>query len=104
MTEPDQWRHMSSAPTDGSRILVTVRPSEQGPAEVDVVYWARADQFSVEGWRSADSHPGNVVGYADPELRCWMPLPKANPGSASVSTAPQPWEGDNTEELFGSGI
>lgn len=104
MAEPDQWRHMSSAPLDGSRILVTVRPSEQGPAEVDVVYWARADQFGTEGWRSADSHPGNVVGYTDPELRCWMPLPKASPGRATVSAAPPPWQGEDAEELFGSGI
>ena len=73
-----RWRHMSSAPKDGSRVLVTVRPSEQGPAEVDVAYWSRADQFGIEGWRAADSHPGQIVGYADPELKCWMPLPTAN--------------------------
>ena len=34
MDEPTGWRHMSSAPMDGSRILVTVRSSEQGGAEV----------------------------------------------------------------------
>ncbi|RDJ93879.1 hypothetical protein B4Q13_18865, partial [Lacticaseibacillus rhamnosus] len=28
MDEPDRWRHMSTAPRDGSRILVTVRPTE----------------------------------------------------------------------------
>ena len=98
-----RWRHMSSAPKDGSRILVTVRPSEQGPAEVDVAYWARADQFGIEGWRAADSHPGNIVGYADPELKCWMPLPKANT-SGEVSGMPAPWQGEDAEELFGSGI
>ncbi|RWP70987.1 MAG: hypothetical protein EOR09_25070, partial [Mesorhizobium sp.] len=54
MDEPDRWRHMSSAPRDGSRILVTVRPSEQGPAEVDLAYWSRADQFGSEGWRASD--------------------------------------------------
>src|SRR3954447_24889100 len=75
-----RWRHMSSAPRDGSRILVTVRPSEQGPADVDVAYWARADQFGSEGWRAADSYPGLVVGYAEPEMKCWMPLPKAGLG------------------------
>lgn len=93
------WRHMSSAPKDGTRILVTVRSSEQGPAEVDVAYWARADQFGIEGWRAADSHPGNIVGYADPEMKCWMPLPKAG-----ATAMPKPWQGDNAEELFGSGI
>ena len=95
-----EWQHMNSAPKDGSRILVTVRSSEQGPAEVDVAYWARADQFGLEGWRAADSHPGQIVGYAEPELRCWMPLPKANAGEAM----PAPWEGEDVEELGGSGI
>lgn len=99
MDEANPWRHMSSAPRDGSRILVTVRPVEQGPAEVDVAFWARADRFGIEGWRAADSTPGAIVGYADPELKCWMPLPKA-----SAAGMPSPWQGDNTQELFGSGI
>lgn len=99
MIDTNGWRHMNSAPRDGSRILVTVRSSEQGPAEVDVAYWARADQFDMEGWRSADSHPGQIVGYADTELRCWMPMP-----SASMSQSPPPWSGEDEQELFGSGI
>ncbi len=101
MDEPDQWRHMSSAPRDGSRILVTVRPSEQGPAEVDMAYWSRADQFGAEGWRASNSSPGRVVAYADPELKCWMPLPRANAGRASM---PAPWEGEDVTLLDGSGI
>jgi hypothetical protein len=103
MDEPDRWRRMSSAPKDGSRILVTVRPVEQGPAEVDVAYWSRADQFGMEGWRAADSSPGLVIAYAEPELKCWMPLPKANISSDSASM-PTPWEDDDTEQLDGSGI
>jgi hypothetical protein len=103
MSDPSNWRHMSIAPKDGSRILVTVRSSEQGPAEVDVAYWARADQFGMEGWRAADSHPGNIVGYAEPELKCWMPLPRANAGiGAEIADFPVPWE--EGEELYGSGI
>lgn len=98
MDEPTQWRPMKSAPKDGSRILVTVKSSEQGPAEVDVAYWARTDQFGIEGWRAADSHPGQIFAYADPELACWMPMPKAN------LDLPAPWQGDNEQELFGSGI
>ena len=97
MDETEGWRHMNFAPRDGTRILVTVRASEQGGADVDVAHWARADQFGAEGWRSADSHPGQIIGYAEPELKCWMPLPKA--GSAA---RPTPWE--EGEELFGSGI
>ena len=57
MDESDRWRHMASAPKDGSRILVTVRPSEQGPAEVDLAYWSNGDQFGAEGWRASDSSP-----------------------------------------------
>ncbi|HEV7254938.1 MAG TPA: hypothetical protein VGN97_17785 [Mesorhizobium sp.] len=103
MTEPDRWRSMSSAPKDGSRILVTVRAAEQGPADVDVAYWARADRFGGEGWRAADSSPGRVIGYAEPELKCWMPLPTANSGMGSGSR-PAPWQGAKIEELDGSGI
>lgn len=33
--EPNRWRHMANAPKDGSRILVTIRPSEQGQPPVD---------------------------------------------------------------------
>lgn len=97
MNDTTAWRHMDSAPRDGTRILATVRSSEQGAAEVDVVHWARSDQFGMEGWRSADSHPGQIVGYAEPELKSWMPMPKA--GTVSM---PTPWE--EGQELFGSGI
>lgn len=93
---------MTTAPYDGSRILVTVRANEQGPAEVDVAYWARADQFGMEGWRAADSHPGQIFGYAESELMCWMPMPGA--GRPPASEMPAPWEGDDPGELFGSGI
>lgn len=100
-----RWRHMSSAPKDGSRILVTVRSSEQGAAEVDVAYWARADQFGIEGWRAADSSPGQIFAYADPELQCWMPLPTASQDAGTDEGGlPEPWAGDDAEELYGSGI
>ena len=100
MQEFGNWRHMKSAPKDGSRILVTIRPVEQGAADVDVAYWAKADQFGIEGWRAVDSSPGCIIGCADPELKCWMPLPTANLGSMR----PDPWEGEDEEQLDGSGI
>ncbi|MBN9232484.1 MULTISPECIES: hypothetical protein [Phyllobacteriaceae] len=103
MKESTGWRHMSSAPRDGSRILVTVRSSEQGPAEVDVAFWARADQYGMEGWRANDSYPGHMIEYADPELKCWMALPSANAAASTVADMPTPWEGSE-EELHGSGI
>jgi hypothetical protein len=101
MDEPDRWRHMTTAPRDGSRILVTIRPSEQGPAAVDLAYWSNGDQFGAEGWRASDSSPGRLVEYAEPELKCWMPMPSANLNS---TTTPSPWEGDDAQQLDGSGI
>ncbi|MBB4242728.1 hypothetical protein GGD54_003477 [Rhizobium tropici] len=101
MHEPDRWRQMASAPKDGSRILVTIRPSEQGPAEVDLAYWSSGDRFGSEGWRASDSAPGCIIEYAEPELKCWMPLPSANLNRTSM---PSPWEGDDAEQLDGAGI
>ncbi len=102
MADEKSWRPMSTAPKDGTRILVTVRPTEQGPADVDMAYWARADQFDAEGWRAADSNPGCVIAYAEPELKCWMPLPQY--GSAgSRADLPKPHEGDEVME-DGAGI
>jgi hypothetical protein len=101
MDETDRWRHMASAPKDGSRILVTIRPSEQGPAEVDLAYWSNGDQFGGEGWRASDSSPGHIIEYAGPELKCWMPMPSANLNRFSM---PSPWEGTDGPQFDGSGI
>ncbi len=102
MAETDRWQPMSRAPRDGTRILVTVRSAEQGSAEVDVAYWGRSDQLGGEGWRAADSTPGAVVEYSEPELQCWMPLPTASPASED---RPAAWEGERIEEeVDGSGI
>ena len=101
MDEPTRWRHMASAPRDGNRILVPVRSSEQGPAEVELAYWSHGDRFGPEGWRASDSSPGRIVEYAEPELKCWMPMPSA---SASPASVPSPWEGDDPQQLDGSGI
>lgn len=97
----NRWRHMTSAPKNGNRILVTIRSSEQGPAEVDLAYWSKGDQFGPEGWRASDSSPGRIVEYTEAELKCWMPVPSANDNSLSM---PFPWEGEDERELDGSGI
>lgn len=47
MPEPDSWRHMASAPKDGSRILVTIRPSEQGAQKL-ISYIGRMAISSVQ--------------------------------------------------------
>lgn len=101
MVEAERWRQIQSAPKDGSRILVTIRPSEQGPAEVDLAYWSKGDRYGAEGWRSSDSAPGCIIEYSEPELKCWMPLPTANLGRSAL---PSPWEGRDARELDGSGI
>lgn len=102
MDESGNWRHMAQAPRDGTRIVVTVRPTEQGPAAIDQVFWAAADRHGIEGWRSLDSAPGCIIAYAEPELKGWMPLPGAAPGGAAVPM-PAPYEGDDLE-FDGSGI
>lgn len=99
MSEAERWRHMSTAPRDGTRVLVTTRPAEQGPADIDVAYWARADKSGTEGWRAVDSSPGCVISYAESELKCWMPMP----GTGQIHAVPAPWQGEE-KELFGSGI
>jgi hypothetical protein len=101
MEEPIRWRNMRSAPRDGSRVLVTIRASEQGPGAVDLVYWSNGDRFGSDGWRSSDSTPGLIVQYAEPELKCWMPLPGVN---TDAMVRPPAWEGEDEEELDGSGI
>lgn len=81
MEESIRWRNMRTAPRDGSRILVTIRASEQGPVAV----------------RPVDE----IVQYAEPELKCWMPLPGVN---TDAMARPPAWEGEDEEELDGSGI
>ncbi|MBO6717589.1 MAG: hypothetical protein JJ913_06480 [Rhizobiaceae bacterium] len=94
MADSNGWQPMSDAPQDGTRVLVTVRSVEQGPAEVDMAYWARADRYGPEGWRAADSSPGCVIAYADPELKCWMPLPNSDE-SGRPQELPPPYEGED---------
>ena len=92
MQETSTWRNMRTAPRDGSRILVTIRASEQGPGAVDLVYWSNGDRFGREAWRSSDSVPGLIVEYAEPELKCWMPLPGVN---MDATVRPAAWEGED---------
>jgi len=101
MDQPQRWRHMASAPKNGDRILITIRSSEQGPSQVDLAYWSKGDQYGSEGWRASDSSPGRIIEYAEPELKCWMPMPSANTDGL---TMPAPWEGEDARELDGSGI
>lgn len=71
-----EWEGMASAPRDGTRVLIAIYATEQGPAEVDVVSWIGGD---TEGWVAVDSDPGARVTYADAEVFAWMPLPSPPP-------------------------
>src|SRR5688572_21265284 len=99
-SQSTEWRSMRSAPKDGTRILVTVRASEQGAAEVDVVKWARPDRDREAGWIATDSDPEARVVYAEGELAAWMPLPAAD-ASRGPPPALAPYVG---EEMDGSAI
>jgi hypothetical protein len=109
MSQPDfaEWKPIASAPKDGTRVLVAVRASEQGPAEVDVVRWAKPEPAGEECWIATDSDPGARVIYADAELTRWMPLPTALPPLRSTRVAPsraEPAGPYDNEEMDGSAI
>ena len=100
-----EWRPMVSAPQDGTRILAAIRASEQGPAEVDVVRWARSAPGAEKGWIAADSDPALVIVYAEVELTHWMPLPSPLPKLRATLTAGRREPGSfDAEEMGGSGI
>ena len=101
------WRDMASAPRDGTRVLVAVRESEQGPAEVDVVRWAKPERSAEECWIAVDSDPGCVIAYEEAELSSWMPLPTPLPKLRSTRFVAAPLASQkrgNHEEMGGSGI
>lgn len=95
-----KWRPMASAPKDGTTVLASVRASEQGPAEVDVVRWAIRD----ERWIAADSDPGCIIVYADAEMTGWLPLPARLPKLRAAESAGRRIPGRFEDELGGSGI
>jgi len=94
--EPTDWQSMASAPRDGTRILVALRASEQGPAEVDVVKWVKSDRFGEEIWLATDSERDAPVTYPDADLEGWMPLPTALPKLRSARTG-EPREADEQD-------
>lgn len=99
------WQRMAKAPKDGSRILVSIRSTEQGPTEVDVVRWTRPKRAHDYCWTSTDSSHDCAITYEDWELAFWMPLPTGmpvvkTPGLAARLPVPPP----ASDEFDGSGI
>ena len=98
----DDWQAMATAPRDGTRILVAVHESEQGPAEVDLVAWRVPPLGAEEAWVATDSQPDLPVTYAEGELAGWMPLPQPTPALRTARTASRRRKGAG--EIDGSSI
>ena len=110
MAEPDtpqpkkpRRAPIATAPRDGSLVRVALRASEQGPAELDTVRWAKSATSGQEGWVAFDSDPDARVVYADSELAYWLPLPsQIAPARPPSSTKPS--AASSEEESDGSAI
>jgi hypothetical protein len=101
-TDSQQWRPMATAPKDGTRIIVVIRATEQGPSDVDVVRWAKPPNLGDYCWTSTDSDHSCTIIYDNWEVANWMPMPSGMPPYKTpqlASKLPPP-----PEEKDGSGI
>lgn len=101
--EIGQWNPMASAPKDGTRIIVVLRASEQGPADVDVVRWDCPRRVAEPCWTSTDSSHDCAIVYEDWEVANWMPLPSSMPPVKTPGMAARLPEFPDME-IGGSGI
>ncbi len=100
-----RWRPMITAPKDGTRIIVVIRQSEQGPADIDVVRWGQPRRSADACWTSTDSSHDCAIMYDDWEVANWMPLPSTMPGVRTPDMASRlPAFPRDGEEIGGSGI
>jgi hypothetical protein len=101
-----KWAGMSTAPRDGSLVLVRLRASEQGPSEVDAVRWAVSARSGEEGWVANDSDPFARVVYGEGELSGWSPLPTQLPRlrSERLAAGDPPPVSAAPDEADGGGI
>ena len=105
MDEPDlsKFEPMDTAPRDGTLVLVAVRASEQGPAELDAVRWAQSARSGEEGWVANDSDPFARFVYSEAELTGWSPLPTQMPELRSQPAEAAKRDQD-PKEIDGAGI
>jgi hypothetical protein len=104
MAKPEftEWEPMATAPRDGTLVLVAVRASEQGPAELDAVRWAQSARSGEEGWVANDSDPFARFVYSETELTGWSPLPTQLP---ELRSSPKKPTGErDPDEIDGAGI
>jgi hypothetical protein len=98
-----KWEPMATAPRDGTLVLVSVRASEQGPAELDAVRWAQSARSGEEGWVANDSDPFARFVYSEVELTGWSPLPTQVPELRSSRPADAKSD-PGPDEIDGAGI
>ncbi len=100
------WSLMTSAPKDGTRILVVTRAGEQGPADVDVVRWMKPGKATADAcWVSTESSHDCAIFYDDWEVSYWMPLPDSIPPVRAPGLKPHlPGLTKGSDEAGGSGI
>ena len=105
-SDSGRWRTMASAPRDGTRVLVAMHATEQGPADVDVPRWTHPKPAQEACWVASDSSHDCMITYEDAELAFWMPLPASQPQfrSAYSSAILPPVPSKPDEETGGSGI
>jgi hypothetical protein len=98
-----EWKPIDTAPKDGTLVLVAIRESEQGPAQVDVARWAKPVRGNEKCWVSAESAPDCAIIYAEGELAFWMSLPTSVPRlrSGAIASSSLPLV---PGEIEGSGI
>jgi hypothetical protein len=104
MREFGDWQEMARAPRDGTRVLVEVKASEQGAAEVDIVRWAKIGSAAEAGWVSTESDAAAPVFYAEAELSGWMALPSLLPGQGGRRARSRGAGSRDDSEVDGSGI
>jgi hypothetical protein len=94
---------IETAPRDGTLVLVWLKASEQGPAQKDVVRWARSAQSGAGAWVARDSDQVARVFYSDADLQCWVPLPTQRPDAQREPQGRREIDTDSGE-LDGGGI
>src|SRR5262245_10707075 len=96
-SDPANGAPIATAPRDGRPVVVWLKASEQGPAQMDVVRWARSAQSGDGAWVANDSDRVARVAYADADLECWLPLPTQSAERRAPEPAPRELDTDSGE-------
>lgn len=73
------WQPIETAPKDGTRLLVLVRPSGHWSAEVNIARWGDPEPFDEPCWVGDSAGPGYTLSWDDGEISHWMPIPDSTP-------------------------